>query len=235
MSDCRLVVVSCPARKPLQEIWKKCRAREWSDCELPITILSPEPDLGWNANLIRSLDNISEDFILLMLDDNYFEPSLDYTANIDTVLAFMRSHPDIALMKLQAGGAHGPEIPVSGWDRIREYDRRPHPFKRTNLVPAMYRRRWLCRLSQAVLESMLSSDLDSGRRGAIEFEVTGTRLTEDEIAWPERMMGIHRPGPDGGGGDALLACLANDAVTGGKLREFLHYLAVGVEGMEVYL
>jgi len=89
VSDCRLIVVSCPARKPLQEIWKKCHAEAWPDCPFPVTIISPEDDRGWNANLIRCLESVAEEFILLMLDDNFLEPSTEYTANMERVLATM--------------------------------------------------------------------------------------------------------------------------------------------------
>ena len=232
--DCRLVVVSCPARKPLQEIWEKCFLAAWPDCELPVTILSPENDIGWNANLIALLETLSDEFILLTLDDNFIEPSTQYNENICRVLRTMRDNPDIGMIKLQAGGAHAPEIPFPAWDRIREYDRRHHPFKRTNLIPCMYRREWLLRLSRAVL-AHCGPEADKKRQGAIEFEMEGTRITEDATAWPERMLGIHRPEPDGSGGHSLLTCYANDAVTGGKIRPFLRDLCAGVPGAEVYL
>ncbi len=232
--NCRIVVVSCPQRKPLQEIWKACHAKAWPDCPLPITILSPGNDVGWNANLIACLEPISEDFILLSLDDNFLEPSEEYTWNISQVLSVMNDNPDIAMIKLHAGAAAAPEIEFPAWSRIREYDRRHHPFKRTNLVPCMYRREWLLRLSKAVLATC-GHDADRGRQGAIEFEMTGTLLTADATAWPERMFGIHRPEPDGGGGHGLLVCYGNDAVTSGKIRPFLQHLCVGVEGAEAFL
>lgn len=238
MIDCRLVVVSCPHRKPLQEIFLKCLSDRWSDCHFPITVLSPENDIGWNANLIGCLSGLSESFILLMLDDNILEHASDgsYTDNMNAVLGLMRKYPDIGMVKLQAGGAHAPELAFPEWDRIREYDRRPHPFKRTNLIPTMYRRTWLLRLSRAVLNDC-GPDRDKGRLGALEFESTGTLLTADHINWPERMFGIHRPERGGSGGRSLLTCIANDAVTGGKVREIesLRSLCVGVEGIEAFL
>jgi hypothetical protein len=233
--DCRLLVVSCPARKSLQQIWEKCFLAAWPDCELPVTILSPENDVGWNVNLITQLEQLElVEFILLMLDDNFLEPSTEYTDNINRVLQTMRDNPDIGMIKLQAGGAHAPEIIFKDWDRIREYDRNPHPFKRTNLVPCMYRREWLLRLSRSV-RAICGPEQDKRRQGAIEFEMEGTKLTEDRRQWPERMLGIHRPEPDGSGGHSLLVCYANDAVTGGKIRPFLRHLCDGVEGAEVYL
>lgn len=234
--DTRIVVISCPRRASLQQIWKTCQERNWPDCPLPITVLSPDPDVGWNRNLITLLDTISETYILQMLDDNFIEPMApgEITANIVSLIELMNAHPDIALVKVQAGGAHAPEIEFPAWERIREYDRGHHPFKRTNLIPALYRRTWLHRLSSTVLSS-IGPERDIGRNGAIEFEMLGTALTSDAREWPERMMGIHRPLPDGGGGQSLLECYGNDAVTGGKLRPFLHHLAEGVPGMETYL
>lgn len=232
--SCRLVVCSCQKRKPLQQIWQKCREIAWPDCPFPITIISPEDDVGWNANLIRCLETLEEDFILLCLDDNFIEPSSEYTKNMNAVLELMRAKPDIGLIKLQAGGAHAPEIFFPEWPRIREYDRRHHPFKRTNLVPTMYRRSWLLRFSKAVLDAC-GAERDKGRSGALEFESTGTLLTSNAAEWPERMLAIHRPNPDGSGGDSLLVCYANDAVTAGKIREPLRYLCENVPGAEVYL
>lgn len=236
MPDCRLVVVSCPSRAPLQEIWKRCLAESWPDCPFPVTIISPTPDVGWNANLIAALEALTESYILMLLDDNFLDPSPNYTVNMRAVLELMSERPDIALIKLQAGGAHAPEIPFAPWPRIREYDRRPHPFKRTNLIPSMYRREWLLRFSKAILASCGPAK-DVGRNGAIEFEMTGTKITGDATAWPEKMLGIHRPNPDGGGGDSLLTCIANDAVTGGLVRdiESLRRLCVGVPGIEAFL
>ena len=234
--NCRIVVVSCPGRLPLQQIWKRCFIDGWQDCPFPVTILSPTPDIGWNANLIACLETLSETYILLMLDDNLIEPSTEYTANMRAVLELMSDRPDIGLVKLQAGGAHAPEIPFPSWPRIREYDRRPHPFKRTNLVPAMYRREWLLRFSKAVLADC-GPERDKGRLGALEFESTGTKLTQDPTHWPERMFGIHRPDPGGSGGHSLLVCYANDAVTGGKVREMepLRSFCKGVIGIEAFL
>ncbi len=236
--NCRLVVVSCPRRKPIQEIWKACQLANWPDCPYPIDIMNPDPDVGWNANLLKHLRTVSEEFILLMLDDNFINPAPagQYTQNIADVLVLMEAMPNIGLIKLQAGGAHAPEIPFPQWNRLREYDRVHHPFKRTNLVPSIYRRTWLQRFSTAVLEAAPNTN-DKGRLGALEFESTGTLLTADEIKWPEKMLGIHRPLPDGGGGDSLLDCIANDAVLEGKMRpiEPLMTLCKGVEGIEAFL
>ncbi len=194
--------------------------------------------MGWNRNLITLLDTIPETYILQMLEDNFIErpraSTGEWTPNLEMAIETMNAHPDIAMIKLQAGGAHAPEIAFPEWERIREYDRGHHPFKRTNLIPALYRRTWLHRLSSTVLSS-IGPERDIGRNGALEFEILGTALTSDAREWPERMMGINRPLPDGSGGDSLLECYGNDAVTGGKLRPFLAYLAEGVEGMEVYL
>lgn len=238
MLDARLVVVSCPHRQPIQQIWKHCQEANWPDCPFPIDILSPDPDVGWNANLIKHLRTIAEEYVLLLLDDNFIEPAPvgEYTSNMVAVLQVMTDHPDIALIKLQAGGAHAPEVQFYPWDRIREYDRAHHPFKRTNLIPSMYRRSWLIRLSSAVLQAC-GAPSDIGRNGAIEFEMTGTLLTKNRMEWPERMLGIHRPAPDGGGGHSLLTCMANDAVLEGRMRPIpvLQQLCVGVPGIEAFL
>lgn len=236
---CRIVVVSCASYRPIQELWLRAQRLNWPDCPYPISINSPEDDRGWNANLCRFLETLEEKLILLFMDDSCLEESSDgdYTANVHAVVKLMELFPDIAMVKLQAGGAWPPEIPFYHWDRLREYDRRHHPFKRTNLGgPAMYRRDWLLRLSRAVLNEC-GPERDQGRQGAIEFEMTGTLLTKDATAWPERLLGIHRPNADGGGGRSLLVCIANDAVTGGKVRpdESLRKMCDGIPGIEAFL
>ncbi len=242
VSDVRLVVASCPRYRAIQELWSRCLAAHWPDCPYPVSINSPEEDQGWNTNLVQFLDTITEPLVVLFMDDSCIAPITpeegeSWTETVRMAADLMTNHPDIAMVKLQAGGAHAPELHFPEWDRIREYDRAHHPFKRTNLGgPAMYRKDWLRRLSAAVLAEC-GTERDKGRSGAIEFEMTGTLLTKDETAWPERLLGIHRPNPDGGGGRSLLACIGNDAVTGGKVREIplLRQMCVGIEGIEAFL
>lgn len=215
----RVAVVSCPGREPIVSIWKTCQNNFWQSCPFPIDVISLEEDRGWMSNLLHYLGQINDEFVLLMLDDHFVDPVQDgdITDNVNTALALMESNPDIAMIKVQAGNAACPEIVFEPWDRIREYDRAHHPFKRTNLVPTIFRRSWLRRLTSAILEAYGPSG-DIGRDGAINFEVGGTRLTEDSTAWPERMFGIYRPNPDGGGGRSILACICNDGVREGKLQ-----------------
>jgi hypothetical protein len=237
--DARLIVASCPRYRPIQELWLRCLNANWRDCPFPVTIISPENDIGWNANLIRGLEAITEPLVILFMDDSCIDAVQDGnpTDNVNAVVELMSAHPDIAMVKLQAGGAHAPELPCPEWDRLREYDRASHPFKRTNLGgPAMYRRDWLHRLSSTVL-SVCGPERDKGRSGAIEFEMTGSLLTKDANAWPERLLAIHRPDADGSGGRSLLSCTGNDAVTGGKVREIasLRQMCEGIPGIEVFL
>ena len=97
MSSCRLVVVSCQRRKPIQEIWKACREANWPDCPFPIDIISPDEsqDRGWNANLIAHIDKLSETFVLLMLDDNFIEPRQPLTSNIRALLELMKAQAQL--------------------------------------------------------------------------------------------------------------------------------------------
>ncbi len=239
MSDCRIVVASCPRYKPIQEVWLRALKAHWPDCPYPVSIISPEDDKGWNANLSRFLESVTEPLVLLFMDDSIIEKHQDGTCseNVGRVCELMMRRADIAAVKLQAGGAAAPEIEFPEWDRIRQYDREHHPFKRTNLGgPAMYRREWLYRLTTQVL-AIAGPERDQGRQGAIELEVTGTLLTMDEQAWPEKILAIHRPLPDGGGGRSLLSCIGNDAVTGGLVREIpaLRELCEGVPGIEAFL
>lgn len=238
----RILVVSCAARKPLQDLWLAIQRAHWPDCPYKIDILSPVVDAGWNANLITYLRSIDDDLIAVFLDDHFIceaKPG-EITENMATLVTMMTDRPDIGMCKLQAGNAAPPEIPFPLWPRLAEYDRAHHPFKRTNLVPTLFRREWLLRLASAVLDRLGPSQ-DIGRNGAINFEVTGTLLTEDPVAWPEKMLGIHRPNPDGGGGQSILTCMDNDAVREGKLKpmqgqeaETLLRLRVGIEGLEAF-
>src|SRR5678815_3234499 len=194
--DARLLVVSALHRKPILDIWKQCQQRNWPDCPLPIDVLAANPDVGWNANLILYLDSITESYVVLMLDDHFIDNSAagDYSTNLGIALEIMDNTRDIGMIKLQAANAACPDMPFPGYDRLREYDRVHHPFKRTNLVPTLFRRTWVRRLSAAVL-SHVGVDGDEARYGALAFEMKGTELTEDAVGWPERMLGVYRPGP----------------------------------------
>lgn len=221
MSDCRLIVVSCPPRKPIQDIWWKCQQTAWPDCPFPITMLSPEHDVGWNENFLALAQTIDEEFILFMLDDHWLEPLRNgerLTSNMLNVLAFMKQCQDVAFVKVQAGNAWSPELPVPEWDRLGEYDREHHPFKRTNIVPTMFRRSWLVRFLQAVLNACEANE-DRGRTGALAFEGKGTRLTMNRNEWPERMLGIDRPKPDENCNKSLLNCIASDGIREGRLQK----------------
>lgn len=209
----RLVVVSCPRYEPIQEIWKQCQRVQWPNCDIPITILSPVEDIGWNHNLIRYLDTVTEDLILLCLEDHFIasNPSED----IAKAIRFMEENPCFGLMKLQAANAANPDLSFPDWPRLKEYDREPHPFKRTNLVTTLFRRDFLRRLSAHVLE-MCGHHRDKGRRGALEFEVMGTYLTVNKERYPERMLGINR---DNDGEDqSLLRLLCGDGVREGYMQ-----------------
>ncbi len=215
MLDTRLVVVSCPSRQPIQVIWRNCREANWTDCPLPLDMLSPEKDVGWNANLVAYLESIGESFVLLMLDDHFIEAG-NNTANVLDAIGIMKNDASIGLIKLQAGNAWPPELPFERDARLGEYDREHHPFKRTNLVPTLFRRSFLLRLSQSVL--IVAPNNDKGRNGALEFEVAGTLLTESSKEWPERMLGIHRPEDGSLGSNSFLTCLANDGIREGRFN-----------------
>lgn len=219
MLDARLLVVSAPHRRPIQAIWKACQEAHWPDCPLSIDVLSLEQDIGWNENLLRYLVNSSGTFVLLMLDDHFIAKAPDgrYTEDLLTLLQLMTDQPNIGMVKMQAGNAASPELPVPENDRLREYDRAHHPFKRTNLVPTLFRRVWLQRLTAAVLRECAPGE-DKGRSGALAFEVAGTLLTKDATKWPERMLGIHRPKLEGLSGQSFLECIASDGVREGLLR-----------------
>jgi hypothetical protein len=237
VNSVRLLVVSCPGREPIQQLWHLCQRKHWPDCPFPVEMLSPSPDIGWNANLLRGLHRITESLVLLMLDDHFPPPNPD-TSAIEKAVALMEADQSIGMLKLQAGNAHAPELPYDGWERVREYDRAPHPFKRTNLVPTLFRRIWLMRLCDGVLKTC-SEAQDRGREGAINFEVHGTRLTEDGFVWPERILGIHRTNPDGTGGDSIIACTGNDGVREGRIQAgVLCEIAVdwrSINGIEAFL
>ncbi len=215
----RIVVVSCPSRKPIQAIWRDCFLQSWGDCQFVADILSPNPDVGWNVNLLNYLSSVADELILMFLDDHFLSKSAQgyYTAEVGKVVALMESHPEIGLIKLQAGNAWPPELEFTEHPDLREYDREPHPFKRTNLVPTLFRKSWLIRMLGAV-RSECGVEADCGRNGALRFEQDGTRLTMDAKQWPERMLGIHRPNPDGGGYRNIVSCTADDGVREGRLR-----------------
>lgn len=234
ITDTSLLVISCERRKPIQTLWNRYQAQNWPDCPFRIDILSPikDEDIGWNSNLIRYLESMPESYVLLMLDD-HFPEDIDRKALFE-LLDMMRLRPDIAMVKLQAGNAHPPEIHFD-WDngRLGEYDRELHPFKRTNLVPTLFRREWLLRLSQAVLLDC-GKQRDIGRDGAIHLEVSGTLLTANAGAWPERILGIWRDPPQYIG-RSIVQCVENDAVREGRFRAAIPEEWMDIKGLEAFI
>lgn len=211
-ATCAVLVASCPAYRPIQCIWRACQQAFWPDCPFSITMVSPERDDGWNVNLLNALETVETPFILFLQEDHFLEevPSGQYTNNMQAVVSLMETYEDIGLVKVQIGNAAPPEIPFAHWDRLGEYDRMPHPFKRTNLVPTMFRKTFLQRLCKAVLPYCN----DSGRSGALAFEQIGTALTMDASQWPEKLLAIDRDN----GQQVLLGSMANDGVREGKLQ-----------------
>ncbi len=224
MSDCRILVVSCPKRKPVQDMWWICQKRNWPDCPFPIDVISPDLDIGWNTNLINYLKRYTEAFVLLLLDDHWIDssiPASELTVNMERVLDIMRAQPEIASVKVQAGNAASPDFDFTPWNRLGVYDRRDHPFKRVNLVPTIFRREWLKRLSDNI-RFLISENLrwkDTGRFGALAFERIGTYLTMDADKYPELMLGINRDSHDPACTVSLLQSYGNDALREGRLQQ----------------
>ncbi len=224
MSDCRLAVVSCPHRKPVQDMWWTCQKRNWLNCPFPIDVIAPNVDVGWNANLINYLRGHREPFVLLLLDDHWIDSGIssdELTANMESVLDIMRADPQIASVKVQAGNAASPDFDFTPWNHLGVYDRRDHPFKRVNCVPTIFRREWLKRLSDNVRFIMSENRRwsDKGRLGALAFERVGTYLTMDAEKYPELMLGINRESHDPACAASLLKCYGNDALREGRLQQ----------------
>ncbi len=176
---------------------------------------------GWNASLISTLESISDDIVVLFLDDHFIQ-SVDHHAFVQA-FQLMTLDSTIGLIKLQAGNAHSPELQFENRsypfliDRLGEYDREHHPFKRCNLVPTMFRRTFLLRLLRAVLANHCTSG-DVGRTGALNFEVGATLETENATLYPERILGIRREPPDYPATKSIITCVANDGVREGVLQ-----------------
>jgi hypothetical protein len=205
-------------------MWWTCLKRNWPDCPFPIDVISPDDDIGWNENLIRYLRTQATTFVLLLLDDHWIDggiPSLELTANMERVLEIMRARPEIASVKVQAGNAASPDVEFESWTRLGVYDRRDHPFKRVNLVPTIFRREWLRRLSNDIRFLMSENRRwkDKGRLGALAFERVGTYLTMDSEKWPELMLGINRESHDPACAASLLKSYGNDALREGRLQQ----------------
>ena len=220
--NCAVIVASCLAYAPICTVWHRCREVFWPDCPFPVTTIAPDHDPGWNAGILESIAGHATKYVILFLEDHFLEPTFDhsYTENVNRVIALADSDDSIGLVKLQTGNAWAPEIPFPAWPRLAEYDREPHPFKRTNLVPTLFRTKFLADLCNTILHRPFSCRTigvrhfgDKGRDGALAFEQLGTELTEDSTRWPERMLGINRAD----GHKSLLGSIIGDCVRHGKL------------------
>lgn len=72
---------------------------------------------------------------------------------------------------------------------------------------------------------------DRGRTGALAFEGIGTKLTMDSLRWPERILGIDRPGDQTY--KSLLVCVANDGIREGRLQRALSLEKLGIQPGEI--
>jgi hypothetical protein len=94
-TELAVLIVSCDRYKDLWPLCTSMLARFWPDCPYPIYLMSNEPaqfpglrnlaigpDKGWSANLIKALEAISEEYVLLFLEDLILERPVD-SARVD--------------------------------------------------------------------------------------------------------------------------------------------------------
>src|ERR1035441_8744268 len=86
-----VLITSCDAYADIGPAMSQAMAAHWPDCPFPrflmsnydkapagFTTLAIGPDISWSANLIRALEMIDDDYILLSVDD------LILTRKVDT-------------------------------------------------------------------------------------------------------------------------------------------------------
>ena len=222
-SDCEILLPSCSKHMPVWPIWAACAAAYVPGMNLRWRIVSDgsealapgwpvfwlKDDVGWCSNLLAALSDRT--FTFVWIEDFVPAPSTSgqrWADNVASALSVMRRDPSVGLLRLSM--AHEPELPYHGWDRVGEYDRESHPFKRASLQPGIWRTDFLRRLMKALLAQMPASK-DVGVQGAYELEVDGTRLLCDAGAWPERCLGTRRAMP-------LLSPIIGDIVHAGRFK-----------------
>ncbi len=98
MDDCVIVIPSCDKYSDLWEGLNNSFKKFWPDCPYEMYLVSNEKDgfigannikigidRGWSANLLRGLDGINHEYVLLWIDDLY----LIERVNTDNVMAII--------------------------------------------------------------------------------------------------------------------------------------------------
>lgn len=189
---------SCDKFQHTWAVWEACWSKHWPDCPFSHRIMTNHisgdrrlpigHDEGWNASLIKSLQSVHSDNVLLALEDQWLSPcgDLRYTENALRCEQILDTHSEIGAVRMGVGAECDGKW--EGWDLVGILDREPHPFKRTTLYgPTMYKKSFLERIASAVLANITREE-DRGRDGALAFEIKGTHITRDSSAFPETIL-----------------------------------------------
>lgn len=226
-----ILVLTCDRYAPFWPIVAACWHAYWSDCPFRWRLLTNharpagyphlclDGDPGWNRNILKATEDMASPYVMLMGEDHFIAPERNgnkYSENMTRVCDTLDENPDVGAVGV--GTFHPPELPWPAWMRLGEIDRTHHPFKRASpSCGKVFRVAFLRRLCAAVMES-IGQGADVGRNGGINFEVEGTRLSENAAAFPERILACARhPGRELG----LLEFIGGGwAVSGGKFASY---------------
>lgn len=182
-------IVAClPSTDSFSDAWPvamSCLRKYWTDAPFPIRTMSNwipwgdapllvGTDREWTQNLLKALDHLSEEFVLLFLEDMLLCREV-YTDDLLEYMTIMRAFPEIGAFRV---GQTGGDMPIDP-SQDRE------PFKALRIDPASpyYVSTgptiWRVPFLRKVLENSGST--------AWEFEQKGTvfaRTCEEEIWMP---------------------------------------------------
>ncbi len=148
------------------DVWDgfyKCKEKYWPDCAYPTVqvtceevekpdgadrLIAAGADTEWTERLHTALEEIDSQYVFLMLEDLYIDKPVD-NERIEGFLSFLEQHPDVGHLRLY------PDIDwQQDYEDVPEFGEyvRDHAYRITT-HPAIWRREYLLRLSEPVMDA----------------------------------------------------------------------------------
>ena len=90
------------------KIYLNTELKSYNDSSISINIINSPTDIMWGERLINALNSIEEDYVLMLLEDFYFESSIN-TEIIETCIDEMEKNKNILSFQLTPNGEYDVE------------------------------------------------------------------------------------------------------------------------------
>ena len=167
-----IVLLSAAGREDVATLHLEVLRSLWPRCPFAVRVETGEPESGWTRRLLSVLDRVTEEILLLNLDDYVpFRPP--HEGKIIEALQFLSASPTFASVYLDRS-YYRPERDLPGLSGFGTYDSCEPLYKRTTLLPVLARvEAWKKMAREAV--AGISETQDAGWVGAYNFELRSAR------------------------------------------------------------